>query len=286
VFNVVQGDRETVEAILDHPGIAAVSFVGSTPVAKSVYRRGIEAGKRVLAMAGAKNHLVVVPDADPAATAANVTSSSMGQCGQRCMAASVLVLVGNCDHILDAVLSEMRKLRVGIDMGAIISKMALDRIEGYIERAERAGAKLLLDGRGVAVPGKEHGFWLGPTVIDGGTPESEWVRDEVFGPVLSVLRVATLDEALEAEARSPFGNAAAVYTRSGAVARSFAMRVSAGMVGVNIGVPVPREPFSFGGWNSSRFGNGDITGEHGMMFWTKSKKITARWSGISENWMS
>jgi malonate-semialdehyde dehydrogenase (acetylating)/methylmalonate-semialdehyde dehydrogenase len=286
VFNVLHGDRETVEAILDHPGIAAAAFVGSTPVARAVYRRGFEAGKRILAMAGAKNHLVVVPDADVAATAANVTTSSMGQCGQRCMAASVLVLVGECDHILEAILAEMRKLRLGREMGAIISRKALDRIEGYIERAQKAGAKLLLDGRGATVAGKENGFWLGPTVIDGGTADSEWVKDEIFGPVLSVVRVATLEQALEVEAASPFGNAAAIYTSRGAVARTFALRANSGMIGVNIGVPVPREPFSFGGWNSSRFGAGDVTGEHAMMFWTKNKKITSRWSGVSENWMS
>lgn len=287
VFNIVQGDRETVEALLDHPGIAAAAFVGSTPVAKSVYLRGTNAGKRVLALGGAKNHLVVVPDADPELTAKNVVSSATGCAGQRCMAASVLIAVGDCEPVLEAIACEMQKVRAGCEMGAIISARAKERILSYIDRAEREGATIRVDGRGSAVEGKESGHYVGSTLIDNLTPDSACIHDEIFGPVLSVLRVNTLDEALAIENASPYGNAASIYTTSGAMARYFEQRASAGMIGVNIGVPVPREPFSFGGWNESRFGVGDITGTDGIAFWTKLKKTTTKWTArAGQNWMS
>lgn len=287
VFQVVQGDRETVEAILDHPGIAAVAFVGSTKVAKLVYERGTAAGKRMLALGGAKNHLVVVPDADPAITAQNVVSSATGCAGQRCMAASVLITVGDCQEVMQAIETEMRNVIPGANLGAIISPAAKERIEGYIDRAEAAGAKILVDGRKPTVPGKEEGNYVGPTLIDGLDVSNECACDEIFGPVLTVLHVNTLDEALEVENANPYGNAASIYTTSGATARYFEDRASAGMIGVNIGVPVPREPFSFGGWNESIFGVGDITGEDGIAFWTKGKKITQKWSAsAAQNWMS
>ena len=287
VFQVVQGGPSTVEAILDHREIQAVAFVGSTRVAKLVYRRGIDAGKRMLCLGGAKNHLVVVPDADPEVTARNVVSSATGCAGQRCMAASVLITVGDCSTVMTAVEGEMRKVVAGENMGAIISSTAKEKIEGYIDRAEAGGAKVMVDGRGVAVPGKDNGFYVGATIIDGVEVGHESARDEIFGPVLTVLHVDTLDEAIAIENASPYGNAASIYTTSGATARYFEERASVGMVGVNIGVPVPREPFSFGGWNDSRFGFGDITGNDGLNFWTKGKKITQKWDvGAARNWMS
>ena len=287
VFNIVQGDRETVEAILDHPGIQAAAFVGSTPVAKAVYERGTAAGKRMLTLGGAKNHLVVVPDADPLITAKNVAASATGCAGQRCMAASVLVTVGDCSAILDAIENEMRLLRPGKEIGAIISTTARQRIIGYISRAEQEGAKLRVDGRGAKVEGRENGYYVGPTLIDGLKRDSACVRDEIFGPVLSVLNVDTLDEALAIENANPYGNAASIFTTSGAAARHFEMHANAGMIGINIGVPVPREPFAFGGWNASKFGIGDITGNDGLHFWTKPRKVTVKWSaGAAKNWMS
>ncbi len=286
VFNIVQGNRQTVEALLDHPGIAAAAFVGSTPVAKAVYDRGTAANKRMLTLGGAKNHLVIVPDADPEITAKNVVSSAIGCAGQRCMAASVLIAVGDCDHILDAIEDEMRANRAGCEIGAIISKTAQSRIEGYIDRASSRGAKVRLDGRGVQVLGKEAGNYVGPTLIDGLKPGDEAVSDEIFGPVLSVLRVATLDDALAIENKNPYGNAACIYTTSGSTARYFEMKAEAGMIGINIGVPVPRDPFGFGGWHASKFGVGDITGPDAIRFWTKTKKVTEKWTARSSNWMS
>lgn len=287
VFQVVQGDRETVEALLDHPGISAAAFVGSTKVAKLVYARGLAAGKRMLCLGGAKNHLVVLPDADVEMTAKNIVSSATGCAGQRCMAASVLIAVGDCTPVIDAIVAEMRKLVPGKNLGAIISRAAKDRIEGYISRAEQAGARLLVDGRGATADGKPGGHYLGPTLIDGADAGTECACDEIFGPVLTLLRVNTLDEALAIENANPYGNAAAIYTRDGGSARYFEERASAGMIGINIGVPVPREPFSFGGWNESKFGVGDITGEDGIRFWTKEKKITQKWSAAAgRNWMS
>lgn len=284
VFNVLHGGRETVEAILDHRGIAAATFVGSTPVAKLVYERGQKTGKRMLALGGAKNHLVVMPDADPKVTARNVVASAMGCAGQRCMAASVLLAVGDCEEVLKQIVEVASAAKTGHDMGAVISPVARQRIEGYIERAAHNGAKVLLDGRR---QGPQDGNYVGPTVIDGLKRGDESVADEIFGPVLSVLHVNTLDEALEIENSNPFGNAASIYTCDGATALYFEQRANAGMIGVNIGVPVPREPFSFGGWNESKFGIGDITGNDGVNFWTKTKKITKKWSAHNAaNWMS
>ena len=287
VFNVVQGDRATVEAILDHPDVQAGAFVGSTPVAKAVYQRGTAAGKRMLTLGGAKNHVVALPDADIASAARNIAASVTGCAGQRCMAASVLITVGKCDALMNALTEEMAKARPGVEMGAIISRKAQERITGYIDRAERGGAKLLLDGRGVTVPGKENGNYIGPTIIDGVAPGSESACDEIFGPVISILHVDTLDEALAIENTSPYGNAASIYTSSGPAARYFEQNARAGMIGVNIGVPVPRDPFGFGGWNDSKFGAGDITGLEGVLFWTKAKKTTTKWADAGpRTWMS
>lgn len=286
-FNVVHGGKEAVEAITDHPGIKAVGFVGSSRVAKIVYDRSTLQGKRALALGGAKNHLIVMPDADPEITASNVVASAYGCAGQRCMAASVLILVGESGHILERIINEGRKVQAGENMGPVISKHARERIESYIDDAQKAGGNILLDGRGAVVPGKETGTYVNPTIIDGLPPSDKSACDEIFGPVLTVLRVKTLDEALEIENASPYGNAAAIYTTNGGSARYFSDMASAGMIGVNIGVPVPREPFSFGGWNGSRFGYGDITGMDGVRFWTNSKKITTKWTAsAAKNWMS
>lgn len=287
VYQVVQGDRETVEALLDHSGIAAAAFVGSTKVAKLVHARGMASGKRTLALGGAKNHLVVVPDADPVVTAKNVVASVSGCAGQRCMAASVLITVGDCSEVMAAIETEMKKVVAGENMGALISAAAKERIEGYIGRASDAGARVTLDGRGVTVPGKENGFYVGATIIDGVDIGDECACEEIFGPVLTVLHVDSLEAALKIENASPYGNAASIYTTNGGTARHFQEQASSGMIGVNVGVPVPREPFSFGGWNDSKFGEGDITGEDGIRFWTKTKKITQKWSaGSAKNWMS
>jgi malonate-semialdehyde dehydrogenase (acetylating) / methylmalonate-semialdehyde dehydrogenase len=287
VLNIVNGDREIVEAICDHPGIEAVSFVGSTKVAKIVYARASASFKRVLTLGGAKNHLLVLPDAHPSMTATNVTASMSGCAGQRCMAASAMVAVGNVDPIIDQICVEAKKIIPGENLGAVISQAAKERIEKYITEAESQGAKILVDGRNATVKGKENGSYVGPTVIDFVTPEMSVAKEEIFGPVISIMRAKTVDEALEIENNNPYGNAAAVFTQDGGMARYIIERASAGMIGVNIGVPVPREPFSFGGWNDSKFGVGDLTGKSSIEFWTKLKKTTTKWNAEAKtNWMS
>ncbi len=287
VFNVVNGDKEMVEAICDHPDIQAVSFVGSTKVAKIVYKRATSNLKNCVALGGAKNHLIVMPDAQPEMTAGNVAASMSGCAGQRCMAASAMVAVGSTDHIVQKIVEEARKIVPGQNLGAVISAEAKERIERYISEAESAGAKVLVDGRNWKVPGFEGGYFVGPTVIDHVKPEMAIAKEEVFGPVLAIIRTKNLDEALEIENSSEYGNAASVFTQSGGIARYVMERASAGMVGVNIGVPVPREPFSFGGWNESKFGSNDITGKSSIGFWTKLKKTTVKWNPESKtNWMS
>jgi malonate-semialdehyde dehydrogenase (acetylating)/methylmalonate-semialdehyde dehydrogenase len=287
VLNIVHGDTEIVEAICDHPGIEAVSFVGSTKVAKIVYQRSTQNLKRCLALGGAKNHLMVLPDAIPAMTAQNVAASMSGCAGQRCMAASAMVGVGNIDHIVEKICEEARKIVPGQNLGAVISKASQEKIEQYISQAEKDGAKILVDGRNTKVTGKENGYYVGPTVIDYVTPEMSVAKEEIFGPVISIMRTNTVDEALAIENANPYGNAASVFTQNGGMARYIIERASAGMIGVNVGVPVPREPFSFGGWNESKFGVGDITGKSSIEFWTKLKKSTTKWNAeAGVNWMS
>jgi malonate-semialdehyde dehydrogenase (acetylating)/methylmalonate-semialdehyde dehydrogenase len=287
VFNVVAGGQAAVEAICDHPGIDAVTFVGSTRVAKLVYQRATQHLKRALCLGGAKNHLIVLPDAHVGMTASNIAASMSGCAGQRCMAASAMVAVGPIDHIIEALCDEARKIVPGQNLGAVISRQAKERIERYITEAERDGAKILVDGRGVTVPGRERGFYVGPTVIDFVRPEMKIAQEEVFGPVLAIMRAENVDEALAIENRNQYGNAASVFTQSGGMARYVAERASAGMIGINIGVPVPREPFSFGGWNESKFGVADITGKSAIEFLTKLKKTTVKWNPESRvNWMS
>jgi malonate-semialdehyde dehydrogenase (acetylating)/methylmalonate-semialdehyde dehydrogenase len=287
VLNVVHGDAEIVEAICDHPGIEAVSFVGSTKIAKVVYQRATQNYKRCLALGGAKNHLLVLPDAIPAMTAQNVAASMSGCAGQRCMAASAMVAVGQVDHIIAKICDEARKIIPGDNLGAVINKQSKERIENFITEAEKQGAKILVDGRKTVVKGKEKGTYVGPTVIDFVRPEMSVAQEEIFGPVISIMRAKTVDDALAIENANPYGNAASVFTQSGGIARYIIDHASAGMIGVNVGVPVPREPFSFGGWNESKFGVGDITGKSSIEFWTKLKKTTTKWNpeaGI--NWMS
>lgn len=285
VFSIVQGGREVVEALCDHEGIAALAFVGSTRVARLVYARAAASGKKVLCLGGAKNHLIVVPDADLEVTAENVMASYTGCAGQRCMAASVLVAVGDVQHIIDEVVRRSAALQTGRDMGPIISDAAVQRITGYIDQAEQLGATVLVDGRGAAAD--EGGYWVGPTLLDNVSPQMPAGCEEIFGPVLSIVRVDTLEEALKIENDNPYGNASAIYTTSGDVAAKAMERVSAGMCGVNIGVPVPREPFGFGGWNDSKFGHGNITGYDGFRFWTRPRKITTKWALQSDQtWMS
>ena len=287
VFNIVHGDVEIVEAICDHPGIEAVSFVGSTKVAKIVYQRATAHYKRCLALGGAKNHLMVLPDAIPGMTAQNVAASMSGCAGQRCMAASAMIGVGNVDAIIEKICEEARKIVPGENLGAVINKESKDRIEKYISEAEAAGAKILVDGRNAKVPGKENGTYVGPTVIDFVTPDMSVAKEEIFGPVISIMRTNTVDEALAIENANPYGNAASVFTQNGGMARYIIDHASAGMIGVNVGVPVPREPFSFGGWNESKFGVGDITGKSSIEFWTKLKKSTVKWNAeAGVNWMS
>lgn len=287
VLQIVHGGKEAVEAICDHPGISAISFVGSTKIAKVVYRRSTATLKRCLALGGAKNHLIVMPDADSEMTSSNVVASMSGCAGQRCMAASVMVAVSKTDHIIDRMVEHARGILPGRDIGPVISAAARQRIETYIAEAEAAGAKVLVDGRRAVVPGKENGYFIGPTIIDRVTPDMRIAQDEVFGPVLVIIRAGNVDEALEVENASPYGNAASVFTESGGTARYVMEHASAGMVGVNVGVPVPREPFSFGGWNDSKFGVGDITGRGSIEFWTQSKKITTKWNReAGTNWMS
>ncbi|MEW5742836.1 MAG: CoA-acylating methylmalonate-semialdehyde dehydrogenase [Myxococcota bacterium] len=286
LFNVVNGQRECVEAIVDHPEIKAVGFVGSTKVAKILYARGAQVGKRMLCLGSAKNHVIVVPDADPELTSTNIVASSYGCAGQRCMASSLMVAVGDVQPIIDKIAANVRKLRLGEDMGCIISKASKERIETYIAGAEKAGAKVLVDGRGQKVPGHD-GHWVGGTVLDNVTIDMPAGCEEIFGPVLSIVHVNTLDEAINLQHKSLYSNGAAIFTTRGVVARTAVERLEAGMVGVNIGVPVPREPFSFGGFNSSKFGHGDITGWDGFRFWGRPKKVTEKWATYSDaSWMS
>jgi malonate-semialdehyde dehydrogenase (acetylating)/methylmalonate-semialdehyde dehydrogenase len=287
VFNVVHGSQEVVEAICDHPGIQAVSFVGSTRVAKIVYKRATSNLKRAVTLGGAKNHLFVLPDANVQMTASNVAASMSGCAGQRCMAVSAMVAVGPVDNIINQLVLEAKKIIPGKTLGAVISRAAKERIENYITEAEKEGAVVLLDGRNCKVDGKENGFYVGPTILDHVKPEMKIAKEEVFGPVLAIIRSDNIDNALKIQQSSLYGNAASVFTQSGGIAKYVIEKASAGMIGVNIGVPVPREPFSFGGWNESKFGVCDITGKSSIEFWTKLKKTTVKWNPESKtNWMN
>ncbi|RAP34587.1 methylmalonate-semialdehyde dehydrogenase (CoA acylating) [Candidatus Marinamargulisbacteria bacterium SCGC AG-439-L15] len=287
VFQVLVGEKDLVESICDHPDIKAISFVGSTKVAELVYRRASQHLKRVLCLGGAKNHILVLPDAHPSMTASNIAQSMTGCAGQRCMAASVMLGVGEIDPIITQLIDDAKKIRPGIELGAIISQSAKDRIEGFIQEAINEGASLILDGRSPKVPGKEKGFYIGPTILDHVTPDMAIAKEEVFGPVLAIIRTTSIEEAIEIENTSVYGNGASIFTQNGKLSSYVQSKLSSGMIGINIGVPVPREPFSFGGWHDSKFGSGDITGKSSIHFWTQLKKTTTKWNPEDKkDWMS
>jgi malonate-semialdehyde dehydrogenase (acetylating)/methylmalonate-semialdehyde dehydrogenase len=289
VFNVVQGDAATVDAILDHPGIAAVSFVGSTPIARHIHARATASGKRVQALGGAKNHAVVLPDADLAFAANQLAAAAFGSAGERCMAISVAIAVGGAaDGLLELLQREADGITVGpgrvtgVDMGPVVTAAARDRIVGLIDSAERQGARICTDGRGLSVAGAEGGFFVGPTIIDGVDTAMDVYGAEVFGPVLAVLRADTLDQAIALINANPYGNGTAIFTGSGAAARAFTRGVHVGMVGVNVPVPVPMAYHSFGGWKDSLMGEHHVHGPDGVRFYTRAKVITARWPQPAE----
>ncbi len=289
VVNIVNGAKEVVEAICDHPDIKAVSFVGSTPVAQIVYRRATMNLKRALTLGGAKNHLIVLPDANVDLSAADIAASMCGSAGQRCMAASVMIAVGNVSPLIEKLCVETAKFRPGVNLPPLISKKSHETITNYINDAEAKGAKILLDGRKFTVEGgaNSNGNYIGPTIIDWRSSTNKMPDREVFGPVFEIVSAKSVEEALDIQHESPFGNAASAFTQSGGIAKMIAQNASAGMIGVNIGVPVPREPFSFGGWNASKFGTGDITGKSSIVFWTQLKKVTSKWAKQEKtDWMS
>ncbi len=290
VFNVVQGDKVAVDALLAHPDVKAVSFVGSTPIARHIYETGARHGKRVQALGGAKNHMVVMPDADLEQAVDALIGAAYGSAGERCMAISVAVLVGDVgDRIVPRLAERARSLviRNGMDpaaeMGPIVTQQARDRIEGCIALGVEEGASLVVDGRGCVVPGHEGGFFTGGTLFDHVTPRMHLYREEIFGPVLACVRVQSLDEAIALVNAHEYGNGVACFTRDGGVARSFARHVQAGMVGINVPIPVPMAWHGFGGWKKSLFGDMHAYGEEGVRFYTKQKSVMQRWpDGIGE----
>ena len=287
VFNVVQGDKVAVDRILTHPDIAAVSFVGSTPVARHVYETAAQSGKRVQALGGAKNHMVVLPDADMVEAAEAAVSAGYGSAGERCMAASVLVAVGGCgDSLVEGIRRRVDRLEVGpgtdprSEMGPLITAEHRDRVASYLDIGTDEGASVVIDGRQHPNNGEEEGYWLGPSLLDEVSPAMQVYRDEIFGPVLSIVRVESLDEALELIRTNGYGNGAAIFTGDGAAAQRFETEVEAGMVGINVAIPVPVSYYSFGGWQGSLFGDLHVYGPDGVRFYTRGKAVTSRWSGI------
>jgi malonate-semialdehyde dehydrogenase (acetylating)/methylmalonate-semialdehyde dehydrogenase len=283
VFNVVHGDKVAVDAILDHPNVKAVSFVGSTPIAKYVYGRATGNGKRVQALGGAKNHMVVLPDADVNLAADAAVSAGFGSAGERCMAVSVVVAVGDADPLVTAIQDRMKNLhvgdgkRTGCEMGPLVTGAHRDKVVSYLDAGAAEGATLAVDGRDHQVDGDATGFWLGPTLFDNVTPEMSVYTDEIFGPVLSVVRVPTYEEALDLVNANPYGNGTAIFTNDGGAARKFQNEVEVGMVGVNVPIPVPVAYYSFGGWKDSLFGDTHAYGPEGVQFYTRGKVVTSRW---------
>ena len=282
VFNVLQGDRVAVERLLEHPDVAAVSFVGSTPVARQIYERGTRHGKRVQALGGAKNHMVVLPDADLALAADSAVNAAFGSSGQRCMAISVLVAVGDAaDRLVPLIRERLAAIHVGngmqpnVDMGPLVTRQHRDRVRQYVEEGVSAGATLVADGRTMDVEGD--GFFLGPCLFDHVTPEMSIYRDEIFGPVLSVVRAPSYDEAIALVNASPYANGVALFTSDGGAARRFQSEIEVGMVGINVPIPVPMAYYSFGGWKDSLFGDAHVHGAEGVKFYTRAKVVTARW---------
>ena len=290
-LNVVNGDKAAVDAILDHPDIAAVSFVGSTAIGKYIYGRGCASGKRVQALCGAKNHMIIMPDADMAQAVDAAMGAAYGSAGERCMAVSAVLAVGDdtADRFVEELAPKVRALKIGqfdepgVEMGPVITKAAKDRIIGYINKGESDGVKVVVDGRNLSLQGYENGFFVGGTLLDHVTPDMSVYRDEIFGPVLSVLRPKSYDEALQLVMSHEYGNGTAIFTRDGDAAREFASNVNVGMVGVNVPIPVPVAYHSFGGWKASMFGDHSIHGMEGARFYTKLKTVTARWpSGVKD----
>ena len=283
VFNVLQGDKVAVDGLLEHPDIKAVSFVGSTPIARYVYESGTRNGKRVQALGGAKNHMVVLPDADLDLAADAAINSGYGSAGERCMAISALVAVGGVgDDLVARIAERAHTLRTGdgrrgCDMGPLVTKEHRDRVASYVEAGEEAGAKVVVDGREVQPDGGDDGFWLGPTLLDHVQPHMSVYTDEIFGPVLSVLRVDTYDDALELINSNEYGNGTAIFTNDGGAARRFQNEVEVGMVGINVPIPVPMAYYSFGGWKNSLFGDAHAHGTEGVHFFTRGKVVTSRW---------
>ncbi len=286
VLTVLQGDKAAVDALLAHPDIAAISFVGSTPVARHVYETGTANGKRVQALGGAKNHMVVLPDADLEVAADSAVSAAYGSAGERCMAISVVVAVGESgvqDRLVQAIADAGRAVVVGPGndpasaMGPLVTGTHRDRVSGHVDAAEAVGATVVVDGRGFAPPGHEDGFWIGPTLLDHVTPEMDCYREEIFGPVLCVVRVPDFEAAVELVNANPYGNGTAVFTADGLVAREYTRRVQVGMVGINVPIPVPMAYYSFGGWKDSLFGDLHVHGGDGVRFYTRAKAVTSRW---------
>ena len=289
VLNVVHGDKEAVDAILTHPDVAAVSFVGSTPIARYIYETATANGKRVQALGGAKNHAVVLPDADLDGATDALIGAAYGSAGERCMAISAVVAVGDVGDTLVSKLKAKAEALVvgpgdtdGVDMGPLVTDTHLARVKGYVDAGVGAGAELVVDGRGVQVAGHEGGYFIGPTLFDHVTRDMTIYRDEIFGPVLVVVRAETYDEAIDIVNESPYGNGTAIFTRSGAAARRFENEIQVGMVGVNVPIPVPMAFFSFGGWKSSLFGDLHVHGLEGVKFYTKTKVVTKRWPEQAE----
>ena len=285
ILNVVHGDATAVDAILGHPGIAAVSFVGSTPVARHVYETAARAGKRVQALGGAKNHMVVMADADMDAAADAAVSAGYGSAGERCMAVSALVAVGGAgDVLVEKIQERVRALHVGpatdpdAELGPLVTAAHRDRVASYLDAGVSEGARLVVDGRGHPTTGAPGGYFLGPSLFDDVTTSMSVYRDEIFGPVLSVLRVDTLDDALELIRANPYGNGAAIFTNDGRAARTFEQEAEAGMIGINVPIPVPVAYYSFGGWNASLFGDLHVYGPDGVRFYTRTKAVTSRWT--------
>jgi malonate-semialdehyde dehydrogenase (acetylating)/methylmalonate-semialdehyde dehydrogenase len=283
VFNVVHGDKEAVDALLTHPDVASISFVGSTPIAKYVYETGTAAGKRVQALGGAKNHMLVLPDADLDLVADSAVNAGFGSAGERCMAISVVVAVGDiADDLIPKIVDRMSGLKVGdgtrgCDMGPLITKEHRDKVAGYLDVATADGATIVVDGRGIEIDGEADGFWLGPTLIDKVPTTSDVYTHEIFGPVLSVVRVATYEEGLALINGSPYGNGTAIFTNDGGAARRFQREATVGMIGINVPIPVPVGYYSFGGWKDSLFGDTKAYGPDAIHFFTRQKAITSRW---------
>jgi malonate-semialdehyde dehydrogenase (acetylating)/methylmalonate-semialdehyde dehydrogenase len=283
VFNVLQGDKTVVDELLTNTGIKAISFVGSTPVAQYVYATGTAAGKRVQALGGAKNHAVILPDADLDLAADSMVNAGFGSAGERCMAISACVAVGPiADELVAKIAERTTPLKIGdgtkdSDMCPLVTKAHRDKVASYIDAGEADGAKIVVDGRNVSADGGTDGFWLGPALIDHVTPEMSVYTDEIFGPVLSVVRVETYDEALELINSNPYGNGTAIFTNDGGAARRFQNEVEVGMVGINVPIPVPMAYYSFGGWKNSLFGDTHAHGTEGVHFFTRAKAITSRW---------